>query len=75
MNIYPDKFVLFTSLKEHVEKNKKYIYDVAVVKVLEDNEASQILVRCKWNTFVYHTSKEKLEMDIVQIPILIGISR
>ncbi|WP_252217560.1 hypothetical protein [Clostridium sp. VAP41] len=74
-NIYPDKFVLLTSLKEYVEKNKKYIDDVAVVKVLEDDEASQILVKCKGNTFVYHTSKEKLEMDIVQMPILRGISR
>ncbi|NFI94708.1 hypothetical protein [Clostridium sp. ZBS14] len=74
-NIYPDKFVLLTSLKEHVDKNKKYIDDVAVVKVLEDDEASQILAKCKGNTFVYHTSKEKLEMDIVRMPILRGISK
>ena len=31
-NIYPNKFVLLRSLGAHIEDNKKYIDDVAVVK-------------------------------------------
>lgn len=73
--IYPDKFILLKSLKEHIEDNKKCIDDVAVVKVLDDDEATEVLVKCKGKDFVYHTSKEKLEMDIVQMPILRGIVR
>ena len=74
-NIYPNQFVLLTSLKEHIENNKKYIDDVAVVRALDDDEASNVLVRCKGKNFVFHTSKENLEMDIVRMPILRGITR
>ncbi|WP_017825875.1 hypothetical protein [Clostridium botulinum] len=41
-------------------RRKKYINDVAAIKVLEDDEASQILVKCKGNTFVYHTSNNHM---------------
>lgn len=74
-NIYPNQFVLLTILKEHIENNKKYIDDVAVVRALDDDEAGSVLVRCKGKNFVFHTSKENLEMDIVQMPILRGITR
>ncbi len=65
--IYPDRFVLLMSLDEHIENNKKYIDDVVVVRVLNDKEAGNVLVRCKGKNFVFHTSKPKLEMDIVRI--------
>ena len=55
--------------------HKKYIDDVAVVKPLKDEEAGDVLVRCKGKNFVFHTSKENLEMEIVQMPILRGIAR
>ena len=71
-NIYPNKFVLLKSLEAHIEDNKKCIDDVAVVKVLDDEEASNILVKCKGDTFVFHTSKEELSMNIIQMPILRG---
>lgn len=74
-NIYPNQFVLLTSLQEHIENNKKYIDDVAVVKPLKDEEAGDVLVRCKGKNFVFHTSKENLEMEIVQMPILRAIGR
>ena len=35
-SIYPNKFVLLTSLKSHIEDNIKYIDDVAVVKELSN---------------------------------------
>lgn len=71
-NIYPNKFVLLRSLEAHIEDNKKCIDDVAVVRVLDDEEASNILIKCKGDTFVFHTSKEELSMNIVQMPILRG---
>ena len=72
-NIYPNKFVLLRSLEAHVEENKKCIDDVAVVRVLDDTEASDLLIKCKGDTFVFHTSKDELSMNIIQIPILRGI--
>lgn len=71
--IYPDKFVLLRSLEEHIENNKKCIDDVAIIKVLDDDEASKLLVKCKGDTFVFHTSKDELAMDIIQMPILRGV--
>lgn len=71
-NIYPNKFVLLRSLEAHIEENKKCIDDVAVVRVLDDEEASNLLIKCKGDTFVFHTSKEELSMNIIQMPILRG---
>lgn len=69
-SIYPNKFVSLTSLKSHIEDNIKYIDDVAVVKELSNEEANKLILKCRGETFVYHTSKEKLEMDIVTMPTL-----
>ena len=71
-NIYPNKFVLLRSLEAHIEENKKCIDDVAVVRVLDDEEASNLLIKCKGDTFVFHTSKDVLSMNIIQMPILRG---
>ena len=73
--IYPNKFVLLKSLEAHIEENKKCIDDVAVVRALDDEEASNILIRCKGDNFVFHTSKEELSMNIVQMPVLRGAIR
>ena len=71
--LHPNKFVLLEKLKEHIDGNYKYIDEVALIDVIDnDKEASDLLVRCKGNRFVYHTSKEHLCMKIVNIPILRG---
>jgi hypothetical protein len=72
-NIYPNKFVLLRSLEAHIEENKKCIDDVAVIRVLDDDEASGLLIKCKGDTFVFHTSKDVLSMNIIQMPILRGV--
>ena len=60
-------------LKEHIDGNYKYIDEVALIDVIDnDKEASDLLVRCKGDRFVYHTSKEDLCMEIVNMPILRG---
>ena len=66
--LHPNKFVLLEKLKEHIDGNYKYIDEVALIDVIDnDKEASDLLVR-----FVYHTSKEDLCMEIVNMPILRG---
>lgn len=71
--LYPDKFVLLENLKHHVEGNFKYFDEVALIDVIDDDkEASDLLVRCRDDRFVYHTSKEDLYMEIVNLPISIA---
>lgn len=66
--LHPDKFVLLENLKDHVEGNFKYVDKVALIDAIDDDKkASNLLVRCKGNRFVYHTSKEDLCMEIVYI--------
>ena len=74
--LHPDKFVLLENLKDHVEGNFKYVDEVALIDVIDDDkEASNLLVRCQGDRFVYHTSKEDLCLEIVNMPILRGRSR
>ena len=69
--LYPNEFVLLEILKEHIDGNYKYIDEVVLIEVIKDNkEASNLLIKCKNNRFVYHTSKEELCMEIVKKPIL-----
>ncbi|KGK87400.1 hypothetical protein DP73_14155 [Desulfosporosinus sp. HMP52] len=67
-NIYPNRFVKIQILKAHIEDNVRYIDDLAVVKAFDDKrEATRELVRTKDDELVYHTGKEKLEVQIKQI--------
>ncbi|WP_340255453.1 hypothetical protein [Tepidibacter sp. Z1-5] len=71
---YPDKFVLLESLNSHIENNKKIIDDVALVRIIDDpKEASNLLVRCKGDMFIFHTAKEELDMKIVTNPVFRGV--
>lgn len=66
--IYPDRFVKIQILKAHIEDNVRYIDDMAVVQAFDDErEATRELVRTKDDVLVYHTGKEKLEVQIKQI--------
>ena len=50
--LHPDKFVLLENLKDHVEGNFKYVDEVALIDVIDDDkEASNLLVRCKGDRF------------------------
>ena len=72
-NDRPQLKILLEKLKEHIDGNYKYIDEVALIDVIDnDKEASDLLVRCKGDRFVYHTSKEDLCMEIVNMPILRG---
>lgn len=63
--IYPDKYVLLQVLESHIEGERKYIDDVALIRALNDSkEATRELVNAKPGTLVYHTSKERIEVLI-----------
>jgi hypothetical protein len=65
---YPDKFVKLQILESHMEEDKKYIDEMAVVKVIEDNrEATKELVNSKDNTLVYHTGNEEIYVIVRNI--------
>ena len=69
--LHPDKFVLLEILKEHIDGNYKYIDEVALIKVIEDDkEINNLLSKCKGDRFIYHTSNEYICMEIVKRPIL-----
>lgn len=66
--IYPDRFVKVQILKDHIEKNIRYIDDMAVIQAFDDSkEATRELVRAKDDILVYHTGKEKIEVEIKKI--------
>lgn len=72
---YPNQFVLLKALKSHIEKDKKVIDDVALVKLIENpKEANELLIRNKGDTFVFHTSKNELALTIVQNSVYKGIN-
>lgn len=74
--LFPNKWLLLRNTKERIEGNTKYIEDVEIIDIIEgDDEATRILVRCRGDKFVYHTSKEEISMEIVNPPILRGIRR
>jgi hypothetical protein len=61
--IYPERYVLLQVLQSHVEGDKKYIDDVAIIRAIDDSkEATRELVNAKPGTLVYHTSKDKIEI-------------
>jgi hypothetical protein len=65
---YPDKFVKLQILESHMEEDKKYIDEMAIVKVIEDNrEATKELVNSKDNTLVYHTGNESIYVIVRNI--------
>lgn len=70
---YPNTWVLLRSTKEKINDDTKIIDDVDVIKVIPSNkEATKMLMECRGNTFVYHTSKDTIKIKIVNAPALIG---
>ena len=66
--IYPNQFVKLQILEWHMEGDKKYIDDMVVIKVIEDNrEATKELVRSKEAELVYHTGNEYIILEVRNI--------
>ena len=63
--VYPNKFVKLQILESHMNEDKKYIDDMAVIKVIDDNrEATRELVNSKDNILVYHTGNEEIYVTV-----------
>ncbi|WP_254450331.1 hypothetical protein [Cohnella herbarum] len=63
--MYPDRFVKMQILKSHIEDEVRYVEEVAVIQAFEDEKiATRELVRSKNDLLVYHTGKEKIEIEI-----------
>jgi hypothetical protein len=66
--LYPHRFVKLQILKSHIENNVRHIEDMAVVQAFDDEkEATRELVPSKDDVIVYHTGKEKIEIQIKQL--------
>ena len=62
---FPNKFVKIQILKSHMENNVRFIDDMAVIKPFDDDkEATRELVRSKDDILVYHTGKERIQVEI-----------
>lgn len=67
--LYPNTWVHLQSIKSHIEKEKKIVHEVAVIRAIEsDREATRVLIKCKDDTFVYHTSKPNIVLNMIQKP-------
>lgn len=63
--LYPDQWVLVEELKSYEENNKIYVEEVSVIKpILDPKEAMKELMNAKGDRFVYHTSKERIVMEV-----------
>ena len=70
--IYPNQFVKFEVLKSHVENDKEYIDEIAVIGPVSDDEATLELLESKGNVLVYHTANDTL---VVKLRTRIGLRR
>jgi len=71
-NIYPNQFVKFEVLKSHIEDDKEYVDEIAVIGHVSDSEATRELLSSKDNILVYHTSNETV---VLKLRTRIGLRR
>jgi hypothetical protein len=67
--LYPDQWVQVEAIRTHMADGKKIVDEVAVIRSIDsDQEATKTLLRCTGDTFVYHTSKPQIIMNVVRKP-------
>ena len=72
--LYPHQFVLLEELISHIEGNKKYVDDVAIIRaILDSKEATRELTMAKGKHFVYHTFHENIVIEIIRRPGIRGV--
>ncbi|MBB6215927.1 hypothetical protein HNQ80_002018 [Anaerosolibacter carboniphilus] len=70
--VFPNQFVKIEVLKSHVEDDKEYIDEMAVIGTVDELQATDELLSSKNNVLVYHTSKEQI---VLKIRSRIGLRR
>jgi hypothetical protein len=69
---FPNQFVLVEELASHIENDRVYVDDVAVVRAVPDDEATKTLMQCKNKLFVYHTNNDSIVIELRRRPGLRG---
>lgn len=70
--IYPNQFVKFEVLKSHVENDKEYVDEIAMIGPVSDDEATRELLESKDNVLIYHTVNE---LVVIKRRARIGLRR
>lgn len=66
-SMYPDSFVKFQVVDSHIENDKEIVDEISLIKVINDGkEAMKEHMKCKQGQYIYSTSKEVLEIQIVK---------
>ncbi|MFZ3132178.1 MAG: hypothetical protein WA125_14065 [Desulfosporosinus sp.] len=71
-NIYPNQFVKFEVLKSHIENDKEYVDEIAVIGPIADDKATCELLESKDNVLIYHTANEVV---VTKLRTRIGLRR
>ena len=71
-SIYPNQFVKFEVLKSHIEDDKEFVDDIAVIGTVSNDKATKELLSAKDNILIYHTSKETV---VLKLRMRIGLRR
>ena len=72
--MFPNQFVLLEDIKSHIEEDKLFVEEVAVIHPLADSqEALQAMKSAHDRRFIYHTKNEQIVMDIVVKPMVRGV--
>lgn len=65
--LYPDQFVKFEILESHINGDKEFVDEVAVIKSIKDGkEAMKEFIHRKENQFVYSTKNKDLTIGLVK---------
>jgi len=64
--MYPNQFVKIKVLSSRIEESKETIEEMAVIKSVPDELATQELLRSKGDEVVYHTAHENIVLEIRQ---------
>lgn len=71
--LYPEQFVKFEIVESHIQDDKEFIDEVAIIKAIVDGkEAMKEFINCKSGQLVYSTKNEEL---VVQLVKHVGIRR
>ena len=71
--LYSDKYIKFEINDFHVIDNKRYMDDVSILKIInDDKEAMKEFATCKEGQFVYNTKHDEVVVAVVKH---IGIRR
>jgi hypothetical protein len=64
---FPGQFVKFEVIKSHIDGNKEYVDEVAIIKVIPDGkQAMKEFVRSGKGQYVYSTNNESVVINLVK---------